>query len=90
MSKVIKKMPNRPCAHIVQAFDENHFYYVDSNETFDAGFETMAFPYDIEKNEVQSWNDVAVAHYANLVDMLLGHISFCEELEEHIVAHCGG
>lgn len=53
MSKVIKETGNRELSHIVQTAD-GKFHYVDSNDTFDKGYETMSFPCK-ESGEVTSW-----------------------------------
>ena len=42
MSKIIKDTGVRELSHIVEL--NNEYYYVDSNDTFDMGYETMVFP----------------------------------------------
>lgn len=80
MSKVINACHERDLAHIVRTKD-GKYYYVDSADTFDAGYETMVFPAD-EKGEVTDWGDLYCERYSSYADMKERHNYIIEHLEE--------
>ena len=82
MSKIIKHAESgRKLSHIVKT-DNGSYYYIDSNNTYDAGYETMAFIYDEKADNVGSWGEVYVKHYTTSQEMIEGHRYACEHLEE--------
>lgn len=83
MSKVIKSTGYRALSHVVQTEDGN-LYMVDSNDTFDCGYETMVFPWSKRRNEVKNWTDLYCERYKSDGDMYAGHKRICENLEEYI------
>jgi hypothetical protein len=86
MSTIIKPIEDRELAHIVKT-NTGNYYYVDSADTFDQGFETMAFEYDIESDEVTSWVEVYVERYDSEEEMETRHKEICLNLEEGIKAN---
>ena len=54
------------------------FYYVDSNNTLDHGYETMVFACDNEGN-VTSWTDLDAEWYDSLEEMQAGHKAMVEK-----------
>lgn len=91
MSKVIRATGNRPLSHIVkiEARALTGYYYVDSNDTFDCGYETMVFPYDIKENEVASWLEIWCMHYETQEQMEFTHNFVCNNLEQFITPEPG-
>lgn len=81
MSIVVKKIDQRDLAHVVKVEDD--YYYIDSANTWDKGFETMAFWCDSE-GKVTSWRDVACEHYATAEEMEKGHMHMIEHLEDYL------
>lgn len=82
MSKRIRAIPERPCADIVRLGEKT--YYVDTDCTFDMGWETMVFPYDETKEEVSSWIEVYTRHYTSFLSATSGHGYICDNLETFI------
>ena len=80
MSKIIKRVAERDLAHIVKT-NINKYYYVDSADTFDRRFETMAFEYDIEKDEGSDWGEVYVEWHDSQEEMETKHYWICYHLE---------
>lgn len=80
MSKVAFIVAHRELGDIVRT-EDGTFFYVDSAETFDAGFETMVFPCD-EDGQVTSWRERYVEHYESEKEMEQRHIYICRNLEE--------
>lgn len=81
MSKVVSKLEERQMANVVNVLD--CFYYVDSADTFDFGYETMAFKSDKDGN-VSDWGDLYCRRYASEEEMKIGHDEICSNLEEYI------
>ena len=82
MSEIVKHANSgRELSHIVKT-DTGVYYYVDSNDTPDAGYETMAFLYDEEKDEVAYWSESYAAWYKTYEQMEEGHFYACNHLEE--------
>ena len=81
VSKIIRQEYDRDLAHIIQT-DNGSYYYVDSANTFDAGYETMVFDYDMKNDEVASWSDRFCLHYATFDQMCKGHFAICENFEK--------
>ena len=85
MSKVVKEHPYRVLSHIVEC--NNELYYVDSTDTFDAGYETMVFDYDgvidgdVNEEDI-CWSGVYTEHYYSYEDMEKRHNYLIEHLEE--------
>ena len=84
MSKVVKVNPNRDLSHIVEC--NNKLYYVDSNYTLDKGYETMAFKYNGDPNNVRhkdiDWLGVHSQWHCSYEDMEKRHNYLIEHLEE--------
>ena len=68
--------------------DNGMYYYVDTSNTWDYGWETMAFPCD-EAGNVLSWGGVAVDRYKNVMEALEGHAQMVERLEEYLLEYGG-
>ena len=83
MSKVIRDEAGRDLGQIVQTND-GKYYYVDSADTWDRGYETMVFSYDFEKGEVDCWTDLYCVNYNNFGNMVKLHTYICEHLEEFL------
>ena len=85
MSKVVKEVPHRDLSHIVECNDE--LYYVDSADTFDAGYETMVFDYDgvidgdVNEEDI-CWSGLYTEYYCSYEDMETRHNYIIEHLEE--------
>lgn len=84
MSKVVEKIVyGSRASHIVMT-NNGKTYYVDTNDTFDAGPETMVFPFDIKKHEVLSWRELYVKRYPTMVEALFEHGKVIADLENYI------
>lgn len=82
MSKVVKRIEERDLCHIVKI--EDQYYYVDSVDTIDLGYETMVFECD-ERGEVPNWADsLYVEWHINEGTMEDRHKYICEHLEEYL------
>lgn len=81
MSKIIKKVENRDLAHIVKVGEK--YYYVDST-FFYSYYETMAFEYDIEEDEVSDWNDEYCERYFSEKEMKKRHNEIINHLEDYL------
>lgn len=79
MSKIIKETGMRDLSHIVKS--NNKYYFVDSNDTFDVGFETMVFLCD-ENGENINWSDLFAKRYNTEEEMRESHYKICNYLEE--------
>lgn len=84
MSRSIEIVRDRVLCHIVQTEDGN-YYYVDSCDTWDRGYETMAFKCS-KTRIVKSWREVYCRHYDTAEDMIEGHAYAVNHLEELINA----
>lgn len=82
MSTVIKEIEDREHCHIVQTAD-GKYYYVDSVDTWDRGYETMAFVCN-KNGKVESWGGVYCQHYAPEEEMIAGHEAAINHLEFRI------
>lgn len=80
MSKVIKMTGYRPLSHVIQT-DDGNYYMVDSNDTFDRGFETMVFDWDIKRDEVSDWVDNYQELHDDYEEMEKRHHFICENYE---------
>lgn len=80
MSEIIRETGNRELSHIVKT-DTGSYFYVDSNDTYDCGFETMVFMYDEKKHEVAGWGELYVEHYDTYESMKNNHYAICNRLE---------
>ncbi len=60
--------------------DNGEDYYVDTSNTNDHGWETMIFPYDMEKKVVTSWNELYVETYTNRTMALKKHAEIVSDL----------
>lgn len=78
MSKIIKNTGYRELSHIVES--ENKYYFVDSNDTFDRGYETMIFKCD-ENGDNIDWTDIFCKNYDTYVEMELSHNNIIKNLE---------
>lgn len=90
MSKVIEKLSDRDMGHIVKVDDA--YFYVDSADTFDHGFETMVFEvdhYDKKEKEYDiDWSGIYCEHYNSYVGMETRHKYIIEHLEEILSDEC--
>lgn len=84
MSKPIKTVKEREYCTIVLT-DDGETYYVDSADTYDAEYETMVFPWNNRRDEVDDWNELYVEHYKTEKDMEKGHERICSNLEKYLV-----
>lgn len=73
MSKIVKETGYRELSHIVQTKDGKR-YLVDSNNTFDVGYETMVFL-------CGKWNELFVKRYQSEKAMRKMHYKICGSLE---------
>lgn len=83
MSKIIKEVEGRDLGHIVQT-DDGVQYYVDSADTYDAGYETMVFLYDEEDDDVFDWGELFVERYRKYERMEKRHMEICKNLERFL------
>lgn len=85
MSKVIKKVSDRPWAAFVEA--EGKTYYIDSAWTIDNGLETMVFDVtDLKKAEKDrkngiDWSGIYTKTYETTDEMVKNHQFLLENLE---------
>ena len=81
-SKIVRRVEVRDLCHIVKV--EDKYYYIDSVETFDLGFETMVFECD-ELGAVEDWgNPVYVEWHIDESRMELRHSNICKNLAEYL------
>ena len=80
MSTVVREVKGRDLGHIVRLNNGNHCY-VDSNNTFDCGYETMVFACD-ESGRNIDWSDLYCEHYRSYADMKKRHEYIINHLEE--------
>ena len=83
MSKVIKATGYRPLSHVVQT-DQGKYYMVDSNDTVDQSYETMAFEWDEKKNKVKNWIEQFQMLHVTQKAMEKKHKDICENLEKYM------
>ena len=57
---------------------KNGYVLIDSNNTFDRGYETMVFRCDQDGN-VENWLDIDVAWYTSEEEMLVGHVEMIKK-----------
>lgn len=50
-----------------------NYYFVSTNDTFDKGFVTMVFPFDLYDGKVTSWGELGSAHYDTVEQATHGH-----------------
>jgi len=81
MSKIIKETGMRELSHIVKS--NNKYYFVDSNNTFDFGYETMVFSCD-ENGENIDYSDLYTGWYDTEEEMRKIHYKICNELENYL------
>lgn len=82
MSEIVRHSEaDRALSHIVRT-DSGHYFYVDSNDTIDCGYETMVFWYDEKHKEVSDWGELYVRRYDTFYDMRKGHYYICHLLEK--------
>lgn len=81
MSKIVKESGYRELSHVVQT-DDGKMYLVDSNDTVDCGYETMAFKWNDKKDKVVNYREVYVEYYDSWEDMECKHKWLCSHLEE--------
>ena len=83
MSEIVKKLGESGLSNVIKTQD-NDYYFVDSCLTYDAGYETMAFIWDKENEEVYSWNDIYAEHYSTEKQMEKGHKRICLNFEQYL------
>lgn len=89
MSKIITMCKTMDLGHIVQTNDD-FYYYIDSKETSDDGYETMVFKAknntekfnDVEDFNVIDWKSRYTEYYNNYSQMKERHNYLIEHLEE--------
>jgi hypothetical protein len=82
MSKLIRRMEDRDLCHIAKVGDK--FYYIDSADTIDLGYETMIFECN-ERGEVENWADsLYVEGHIDEASMLDRHKYIISHVEEYI------
>ena len=79
MSRIVKGTGWRPLSHVVKT-EDGKLYLVDSNNTFDYGYETMVFEW--EDDEVSSWLGEYRENYSSETAMRERHFEICEMLED--------
>lgn len=84
MSKVIETVDERSLAHVVELNDE--LYYIDSDDTFDQGFETMVFAAErCPDGELDiNWTDLYCERYSTAEAMNIKHNYIINHLEEFL------
>ena len=80
MSKILNKTGHRELSHIVECNGKK--YFVDSNDTFDYGYETMVF--DVLKNDEIDWSGIYTERYLSYEEMEKQHYTICNNLENYI------
>ena len=80
MSKILNKTGYRELSHIVECNGKK--YFVDSNNTFDYGYETMVF--DVLKNDEIDWSGIYTERYLSYEEMEKQHYTICNNLENYI------
>ena len=80
MSKILNKTGYRELSHIVECNGKK--YFVDSNDTFDYGYETMIF--DVLKNDEIDWSGIYTERYLSYEEMEKQHYTICNNLENYI------
>ena len=80
MSKILNKTGCRELSHIVECNGKK--YFVDSNDTFDYGYETMVF--DVLKNDEIDWSGIYTERYLSYEEMEKQHYIICNNLENYI------
>lgn len=80
MSKILNKTGYRELSHIVECNGKK--YFVDSNDTFDYGYETMVF--DVLKNDKIDWSGIYTERYLSYEEMEKQHYTICNNLENYI------
>ena len=82
MSKVVKRLKDRPMGHIVE-HENGNFYYVDSAYTFDHGLETMVFycEPDGDKHKVD-WGELHMRLHGTYTEMENYHFWLIDNLEK--------
>ena len=90
MSRVVKTVSDRDMAHIVEM--ENEYYYVDSTDTFDMGFETMVFKMEITPmgDEEINWSELYCECYSSYEVMEAKHNYIINHLEEFVIRKMKG
>lgn len=82
MSEIVKESGYRKLSHIVKS--KNKYYLVDSNNTRDAGYETMVFTYNIKEDEVENWGDLYCERYNTEKEMEKHHFEVCNNIEKYL------
>ena len=80
MSKILNKTGYRELSHIVECNGKK--YFVDSNDTFDYGYETMVF--DVLKNDEIDWSGIYTERYLSYEEMEKQQYTICNNLENYI------
>ena len=80
MSKILNKTGYRKLSHMVECNGKK--YFVDSNNTFDYGYETMVF--DVLKNDEIDWSGIYVERHSSYEKMEKQHYTICDNLENYI------
>ena len=80
MSKILNKTGYRKLSHMVECNGKK--YFVDSNDTFDYGYETMVF--DVLKNDEIDWSGIYTERYLSYEEMEKQHYTICNNLENYI------
>ena len=81
MSKIIKGTGVRELSHIVEL--NNKYYFVDSNDTLDVGYETMVFSCDKNGDSID-WSGLYTERYNTEEEMRESHYKVCNELENYL------
>ena len=81
MSKIIKDTGARELSHIVEL--NNKHYFVDSNDTFNVGYETMVFSFD-KNGENIDWSGLYTIQHNTDEEMRETHYKVCNELENYL------
>lgn len=86
MSKVVKNVWNNrqsSVTHVVRTND-GKTYYVHTSDTFDAGPETMVFPFSEKKDDVVSAREVFVKRYTTMEEAYAKHEQIIDNLESYL------
>ena len=83
MSRIIKATGYRNLSHVVRT-KNGKYYMIDSNDTPDAGFETMGFLWDFKKGRVLYWGELYAERYDSEDEMNLRHFEICQDFENYV------
>ena len=86
MNKILEEERREDEIRTVVMPSNGKVYAVDTADTWDAGPESMVFPYNLRMHSFKS-KELYARRYNSMPDAYKGHTEICDNLDKYIIGH---